>query len=521
VLLLRRLALLLTIPLLAAVSACGSSASGAGADPAAAVPRGVPFYAEVVLRPDGGARDDALAAAGTLLRTSDPEAKIRSLLQQAFASGGDKVDFAKDVEPWLGDRAGLWVTVPARSGAEPGVAAVVAVSDADLARSKLDELAKRNGEKLTARTSGAHEYEATADGSAVAVEGDYALIGTEAEVKRGLATLDGDGLAQDDAYRKAIAPLDADRLAHYYLDTTSLVNAALRADPSASAQLGPFAGMLTGQLGAPSAGSFSAGGERLVVESFGRAGGLASKLGGLTGLASSGLLKALPGDAWGALAVPKLGASLRTVFDQLAGAIGGAAVVNELRTRYGIDLEQDVFSWMGDTGLFVRGTSVDAVDGALVVQATDEARAATSFGKIVGLLRTQGGLDPQPVKVDGAQTAFSVMPPGAPKPLVLARGKGRVVAAYGTAAAAAGLGSARTLGSSEALAHAGAALGGGIEPAMFVAIAPVLALAESAGAGTDAGYAKAKPYLEALDVVSTGSKRDGDTLRSRFAVGLR
>src|SRR5215212_4323414 len=49
--------LLLSPALVAAVvlSACGSGGAGSGgADPAAAVPRGVAFYAEVVLRPDGG-----------------------------------------------------------------------------------------------------------------------------------------------------------------------------------------------------------------------------------------------------------------------------------------------------------------------------------------------------------------------------------------------------------------------------------------------------------------------------------
>jgi hypothetical protein len=45
------------------LSACGASGSGNGADPAAAVPRGVPFYLEVTVRPEGVTREDALAAA--------------------------------------------------------------------------------------------------------------------------------------------------------------------------------------------------------------------------------------------------------------------------------------------------------------------------------------------------------------------------------------------------------------------------------------------------------------------------
>jgi hypothetical protein len=523
---LRRLWLPLVLLGAALLAGCGGSGGGSGsagrADPAAAVPAGVPFYAEVVLRPSGGTRDDALAAAGKILHTSDPARAIRGLLQQAVAGDGTKVDFAKDIEPWLGDKAGAWFTMPARAGADPGGAAVVAVRDASLARSKIDELAKRNGQKLTPRSTGSHHYEVAGDGTAVAVAGDYAFVGTEGEVRRGLATLDGDGLAKSDAYVKAIEPLEPNRLAHFYLDLKSMLDAAFRADPSMSSRLGPFQGTLSTLLaGGPTVASFSADGDRLTLESVTRGGGMAGQLSALTGLAASPLLGKLPGDAWGAVAVPKVGASLRTLWGGFAGMLGGLAASEQLRREYGIDLEQDVFAWMGDAGLFVRGTSVDTVEGALVVEAADQARATTAFGKIVGLARTRGGLDPQPVRVPGADAAFSVRPPHAHKPLVLARGNGRVVAAYGLAAAASGVSTSSPLADSETMGLAKHALDGKVEPALLVAIAPVLALAESSGAGSDADYQKAKPYLEAFDVLAAGSKQDGDMLRSRVAVGLR
>jgi hypothetical protein len=65
------------------------------------------------------------------------------------------------------------------------------------------------------------------------------------------------------------------------------------------------------------------------------------------------------------------------------------------------------------------------------------------------------------------------------------------------------------------------ALNGKAEPAMLVAVAPVLALVESAGAGGDPDYEKARTYLQAFDVVAAGSKRDGDTVRSWLVAGLR
>jgi hypothetical protein len=521
-----RRTVLLSLALLAAalLSACAAGGgSGAGADPAAAVPQGVPFYAEVVLRPQGGVRDDALAAAGKILHTSDPAAKIRSLIQQALDSDGAKVDFAKDIEPWLGDRAGVWFTMPGRAGAKPGGAAVLAVKDADAAQAAIDGLAKREGEKLTPRSSGSHSYEVTADGTAVAVEGDYAFVGTEGEVKRGLATLDGDGLAKEDRYVNAIKPISSDRLAHTFLDLKTLFDAALRSDPSAASQLGPFRGALTTLMaGGPHVTSFFADGDRLTVETVMKGGGIAGQIGALVSVEASPLLGELPGDAWGAVAVPKLGPSLRTLWTALSGVIGGAAASQQLRQQYGIDLEQDVFSWIGDTGVFARGTTPDTVDGALVISATDEAKATTAFGKLVGLARTRGGLDPQPVQLDGADAAFSIDLPDAPKPLVLARGNGRVVAGYGAAAAAAGLEAANPLRDSEAMGLAKDALDGNADPAMLLAVAPVLGLIEaSPSASGDPDWAKAKPYLQAFDVVTTGSKRDGDTVRSWLVAGLK
>jgi hypothetical protein len=96
-----------------------------------------------------------------------------------------------------------------------------------------------------------------------------------------------------------------------------------------------------------------------------------------------------------------------------------------------------------------------------------------------------------------------------------------VVAGYGTSAAAAGLSAPKRLGDSDTLGLAKDALDGKVDPALVVAVAPVLALAESGGASSDADYQKAKPYLQAFDVLAAGSKREGDTVHSRLAVGLR
>ena len=142
-----------------------------------------------------------------------------------------------------------------------------------------------------------------------------------------------------------------------------------------------------------------------------------------------------------------------------------------------------------------------------------------AYGKLVGLARTRGGLDPQPVRVAGADAAFDLGLPDAPRPFVFARGHGKVVLAYGRTAAAEALAPSHTLGDSATYQDAKDALDGA-EPSLVVSMPAVVALAEAAN-GSDPDFRKAKPYLDAFDVIASGAEQDGDKTRSRFVAGLR
>jgi hypothetical protein len=108
-----RVVLLALISLSLIAAGCGGGSSSGGDDPASAVPANAAFYVDAIVRPAGGQRDDALAAAGKVLRTSDPQAKIDELVEKAFAETDDpKFDYEKDVAPWLGEKVAIWGSVP-------------------------------------------------------------------------------------------------------------------------------------------------------------------------------------------------------------------------------------------------------------------------------------------------------------------------------------------------------------------------------------------------------------------------
>jgi len=521
-----RAASLAALSLLAAlVVACGGGAASGEADPASAVPGDAMFYSEVAIKPEGDARDDALAAAGKVLRTDDPSGMIHELLDKALADQNQtKLDYDKDIKPWLGDRVGLWLDSRLDKNGDPGGSVVVTVTDQDAAVAAIRKGNKNSGDKLTKHSYSGADYDVDQDGDAFGPVGDdFVAFGPEADFRRTVDAQKGQSLAESDRYKKALDKLDDTRLAHFYVDFQKILDFASRQDGGQQIQqlkaLIPF-----DKLG-PLMGSFQANGDRLALDvsvaSQGKGAGGLGAFGSLYSATSTPLLKDLPGDSWAAFGSAKYGQSIKAALDQYAGLLGGAAARQQLKDQLGIDLDQDILSWVGDIAVFARGDSVQNVDGGLVIQVTDEGKAAKGFGKLVGLLQSTGNVQAKPVSVDGAESAFAVQDPSIPKPIVLARSADKVVVAYGADAAKAALKPQSKLGDSDTWKAAQDALDDDdMQPALLVAMEPILSLVQSSGSA-DADYQKAKPYLEAYDVFALGSKSSGGNARVRFAAGLK
>jgi hypothetical protein len=511
-----------------AVAGCGGGSQAAGDGPATAVPANAAMYFEATVRPEGRLREDALAAAAKLLDSPDPEGQISDLVAKAVASADEaQLDYARDIEPWLGDRIAFWasgreaVSSKSESGRASGLA-LVATTDAELTRERVGAALKRAGEHTTPRSYEGVDYQVGRDGMAWGIVGDFAAFGREADLKASIRAADGDSLAEDDRYGEAFDGLPEERLGQFFVDPKALFAGAMRDDPELRQQLDQLRRFLpVDQLG-PVAGTLTADGDKLAMDTAmtGRSSELLRSFGVLGGAASTPLVDELPGDSFGAYGIPDLGATARALYEKLAGAFGGAAISQQLRQQTGLDLEQDVFSWIGDTAFFIRGGSLDALDGGVVIAVTDTDRATAAFGKIVGAIRAGGSPEPKPVRIEGAETAFAFAEPGAKKPVVLARGADRVVVAYGEAAAAAAFSEDQKLTDAGTYGEARALLGDDYEPSFLLSLPPVLSLIEAAG-GADADFAKAKRYLDALTVVAGGGETTDERSVSRVVIGLK
>ena len=516
---LRAATLLLTCALLAlTTAACGKSGAGDGGDPASLVPAGAPVYVEATVRPEGGQRDDALAAAGKLLGTRDPAARLRQLVDEAGAEKG--ISWERDFAPWLGEKAGLWASGLERDA--PSYAAVIASTDEDAATAALARFAKAEGGTGSKRSYKGIDYAVDDEGLARGLVDDFVVLGTEGAFKRTVDTRDGDKLGDSDRYEEAVDELSGDRLGHYFFDVAPVASAASKKDPAAARQFEQFRGFFAFDEMGPIVGAFTADGEGMALDTVltKLPDGPLRRLAALWSGGATELLPALPGDVWGAFATPRIGEALQSLVSSFGGAIGGAAITAQVQQATGLNLQEDVFSWMGDLGVFVRGGTEATLDGGLVIQSTDDAKAATAFGKLVGLIGRQSGTAARPVRLAGAESAFLITAPDAEKPIVFARGNGRVVAAYGEQAASDALVGKAKLGDSQDYDRAKALLADGMEPSLLLSLPSVLALVEASGQ-TDADYTKAKPYLDALGVVTAGGKVDGDRVQSRMAVGFK
>jgi hypothetical protein len=379
-------------------------------------------------------------------------------------------------------------------------AAIVATDDEDAAQAAVDKA--KGGRDASYK---GHDYRTFDDDAAAGVVDGWVVIGTEGAFKAAVDTAEGgNSLDDDDKFQDAIGDAADDRLGFVYVDTPSLAKRL----QGAGAPVGPFADIFKDPVVATvNATEQGVRIESKLPESFSKAIPIFGEGGELAG--------DLPADSWLALSVPNLGDTLKGVFSAFsANGAGIGALSKQLEAATGIDLNRDVFSWMGDASLFVRGTSVAQLNGALVIETSDEAASGRFIDTVAGLVHRAG-------KVTRRPGGYTLRTSGLPQPIHLFQSDGKVVLAYGDAAARDALKPGDKLGDSQAYKDAQDALGGGYDLAFYLSFPQIVQLVDSTGARDDETWQKIKPYLEPLGALAAGGKKDGDQVRSALGVSVR
>ncbi|MGZ4269476.1 MAG: DUF3352 domain-containing protein [Solirubrobacteraceae bacterium] len=513
----RSLLLLLLAVAVAAVGAgCGSSSSGSGggSDPAGAVPAGAPVYVEANVHPTGTLGADVQAVLKKVLRTNDPAAKLTGLIDQSGRKDG--VTYAKDIAPWLGDRVGIGVI--SLTGAKPDYVAIAASKDDAKARASLAK-----GSKGVKRTYKGVDYTYDPkDGTATAAFGGRAFAGTENGLRAAIdTTKGGPALADANSLRAAREKVAAERVGFLYVDVQGALQAAQRSAGGADPQVGAVLQAFGGALPKTIAAALEADPDLIRIDAVSLGTPKAT-----SGKSGADAVAKLPGDSILALGVADLGGTLDRTLKALGGSglggVGVEAVLRQFKAQTGLDVRQDLLSWMGDAGIYVSGASPQRLHGALVVQSTDPALTRKAIGALARLARTQAKTARiSALKAPGVDAGFSVRSPGSPRVDVALAGDRFVVGIGGAAALKDAISPASQLGSSPAFTSAAGRLGNGLRPSFFLDMTRVTALA-AAKAGGDPRFAKVKPYLDAFGALVAGAKDEGEGVtRARFAITLR
>lgn len=456
---------------------------------------------------------------------STPEqakAAITRFLDEGLKEIG--MTFAADVEPWLGSQVAFFMMSPGGmpaappggpTSSDPGAAVLIASDDPAATQAALDRAlasgAAESGPTTPASYSGIDYFISSDGGEAVGVIDDFLVFGTKAGFKAVADARAGDSLGDSDVYKDAVADLTEDRLATFYMDPSKALTSGLPPGmaPSAFGSTGPLVSILYARSDA------------IVFEAS-----VSTGAGSLLSAAGTDLIETLPGDAWAAFGVPAFGQTLQQTIGQVMGAMPGAPpgagaqmLEGQLEMQFGLSLQEDLLSWLGDVAFFARGSSVDSIGGGVVIRATDPARAATAMPKIKAALQRSGA----PVKPLGLGEfdGFSIQDKTIPETINFVLADERVLIVYGRDATLAALGSDPSLAGNENFAAAKAGLGDGFAVAGYVDFQNIVALFENQASSDPVYENDVKPFLDRFAFVVFGSRTEGDRLVSRVVIGVR
>jgi hypothetical protein len=498
------------------VAGCGGgSDSGGGA--ASLAPPGTVVFVEGTVRPTGQLKANVDQAAASIGGIDNLGEFVVEKLEEEARKDGEPFDYASEVEPWLGDTAGVSFKRVEADGDLSDPVIIVESTDTAATRQFIDSQVKASRDPYRQATYDGVDYEVGgSEGNAVGVIGEFLVVAGESDFKAAVDASSGESLADEDRYQEAVGEATAGSLADAYVDVGGVIEeSGDEIDPQARELL---QGAGIDPSDATALASVVPAADRVEVDLTSRLGGEEAPRGD-----ASQLLGSLPADSFAAFAVSRFGEQLQEAIDSLDKAgIPGQVPPGKLKSglkEAGIDLDR-ISGSLEDAGVFAQGDSERSLGGALVLTTDDPAQAADTVRSIGSLLRSAE--TPGVTAVSGEASGFSVRSKDlGRKPVVVVAEGNRIAIGYGLAPALAGVASegGRPLAGTAAYKEAAEALGS-TPISAFVNGPAALALAEALVPKSDSGFQEARRYLRSISSIALGSSSEGDLARAKLIVGL-
>ncbi|MDQ2622736.1 MAG: DUF3352 domain-containing protein [Actinomycetota bacterium] len=510
----------------AALVACGGSDdSSATAELAKYIPADAPVYIEGTVQPEGDVATNVDSITEKLTGKT-----LGDTINEALASSDNSdIDFKADVEPWLGESAGLFVHLDLggiSASSVTGDAATAAVTDSeafglvaqttdvDAANAFIEKVSKEDG-----ATDGEYEgfsYKISKDDkSAMGIVDDNLVASSDEAVFKSMVDASkGDSLDGTDAFSSIVDKVDDDSLLNVFV--------ANEAVGSTGAEAGLDTAALYKTLGMDFAGTGTI--LSLVPEEN------EISIRGVSDAGSeyesgdpSELIKSFPANTVFATGSGDVGANATKVIEAVnKDGIEGMIKPGELdkmldqMSQQGMDV-RSLIENLETVGMFVSGDSIQSLGGALVATSSDIKPIENSLKAFSSLMALADDADVRPL--GGGMTGFRVTTDQLPgRPVVIAVGKDRLVVAIGMPAARQALKQNGTpLSASPAFQAADESIPGeGID--MFgdpTALGDLL----SGIAGGDDDAAKAIEILGKFEYMAGGSGEEDNSME--FNLGLK
>jgi Protein of unknown function (DUF3352) len=492
----------------------GSSSSSAG--PANLAAPGSVVFVEGNLRPSGELKANADAVTKKLTGAEGLSDFIVSELESSAQGDGESVDFATEVEPWLGKAAGIaFRRLEGEELSEPLIA--VQTTNVKEAKAFIEKRASESSKPYKKGSYKGSDFEVGGtEGNAMGVIGEWAVIADgEKEFKAAVDAHSGESLADESRFQDAIADASEGSLADVYVDIGALIQQSGGSIDSQAQEILESSGIDPSE--ATAVASVIPGSEEITVD-------LSSNLGGEKAPSGdvSELLGSAPTSSFAAFAVAGFGEQLEEAIDNVdESGIPPDVKPGELKdtlSQAGVDVDKIAAS-LEEAVVFAEGSNLDDLGGAVIVasKSSEAAEAVASFGTLL-----RGANVPGITAVSGNASGFSVHSSElGGKPLVVVGAGKRIAIGYGLPQALKGLnpGSGSTLADTPAYKAAVTSLGK-TPISAYVDGPAALQLAEALVPRSKKGFWEAQPYLKKIAYMALGTGTNGDLATAKLIAGL-
>ncbi|MEV4563097.1 DUF3352 domain-containing protein [Nonomuraea sp. NPDC049419] len=353
---------------------------GGGTQPSDVLPADAIAYARLDLDPAANQKVALfqLASKFTVTKDSftgdDPRKALFDLLNE---DGDSKIDFAKDVDPWLGSRVGF-AAMPSGK-AQPDFAVAIQITDEEAAKAGIAKIMEN-------------------DKYGIAFRDDYALLTPTQDLATKYAQAEG-SLSDNAGFSEDMGALGEQGVLSFWASMGGLIELAKKEVPANQTAV------LDQVKDARFAGALRF--DSAYVE-------LAGVVRGAKGMAPEGdLPKAnigtLPATTAGAVSISGLDQVLTKQWAEIekqASATGGAQVaqmLQQVKTQFGLSLPGDLATVVGKNftvAVDSEGLDTNQIKGGVRV-ATDAAKAQAIVDKVLNAMSQNGQPAPQIAKVAG------------------------------------------------------------------------------------------------------------------------